>query len=158
MNRVLPEANVNSLYDTDFVEWSEQAAQRLRTGRIDEVDLALVAEEIEDLGKNHRLAVSSQMLHLLIHQIKRKIQPERETPSWRRSIVNAQEHIRGRLEAAPSLKPHLEDQLPQIYRRAIAGARFETGVQSRPLPDDCPFSVTQLLENFDLDWPESASA
>jgi len=52
----------------------------------------------------------------------------------------------------PSLKPHLEDQLPQ---RAIAGAGFEIRVQSRPLPDDCPFSVTRLLENFNLDCPKA---
>jgi hypothetical protein len=51
-----------TLYDIDFAEWSSQTAELLRAGRIDEVDLANVAEEIESLGKRDRWAVHSQML------------------------------------------------------------------------------------------------
>ena len=142
-----------TLYDTDFAEWSSQTAQLLRAGRIDEVDLASVAEEIESLGKRDRWAVHSQMLRLLLHQIKRRIQPERESASWRHSIINSQERIAGRLIDSPSLKRMLEKDLDDIYSRALRGALFETAVKTAQLPERCPFTLDQLLEEFDLTWP-----
>ena len=142
-----------TLYDTDFAEWSARMAELLRAGRLAEVDLEHVAEEIEDLGKRDRWAVSSQMLRLLLHQMKRRIQPERETASWRRSIVNSQERIAHRLKDSPSLVGYLEQELNDIYVRAARGAVFETGVKPASLPDRCPFTLDQLLGEFDLEWP-----
>jgi hypothetical protein len=142
-----------TLYDTDFVEWTALTAELVRTGRLDEVDLEHLAEEIEDLGKWDRWAVQSQMLRLLLHQVKRKIQPERETASWRHSIVNSQDRILGRLHDSPSLRRFLEAELQDIYTRAIRGALFETGVKNPALPERCPFPLDQLLDRFDLDWP-----
>jgi hypothetical protein len=49
-----------NLYDTDFAEWAGRTADLLRGGRLAEVDLQNVAEEIEDLGKSERSAVRSQ--------------------------------------------------------------------------------------------------
>ena len=142
-----------TLYDTDFAEWTARMAALLRAGRMAEVDLEHVAEEIEDLGKRDRWAVSSQMLRLLLQQMKRRIQPERETASWRRSIVNSQERIAHRLKDSPSLLGYLEQELPGIYLRAARGAVFETGVKSASLPDRCPFTLDRLLGEFDLEWP-----
>ena len=144
----------SNLYEHDFVEWSERTAELLRSRRFNEIeDVEHVAEEIEDLGKNHRYAVASQLLRLLLHQIKRHIQPERETVSWRHSILNAQERMARRLADSPSLYPYLESELPRIYERAVTGARLETRVHSCPLPETCPFPLAELLEKFDLEWP-----
>jgi hypothetical protein len=142
-----------TLYDTDFAEWSARMAELLRAGRVSEVDLEHVAEEIEDLGKRDRFAVYSQMLRLLLHQVKRQIQPERESASWRRSIINSQERIAHRLKDSPSLVTCLEHELADIYVRAVRGALFETGVKSARLPERCPFTLDQLLGEFDLEWP-----
>jgi hypothetical protein len=51
-----------SLYDTDFVEWTARTAELLREGRFDEVDLEHLAEEVEDLGRSDRAAVSSKWI------------------------------------------------------------------------------------------------
>ena len=142
-----------TLYDTDFAEWTARMAELLRAGRMGEVDLEHVAEEIEDLGKRDRWAVHSQMLRLLLHQIKRRIQPERDCANWRRSIVNSQERIAHRLKDSPSLMAYLEQELNDIYIRAARGALFETGVKSASLPAQCPFTLDQLLSEFDLEWP-----
>src|SRR5450432_1541688 len=140
-------------YDTDFVEWTARTAQLLRAGRIGEVDVEHLAEEIEDLGKRDRAAVHSQTIRLLLQQIKRRIQPERETASWRRSIVNSQERIAHSLKDSPSLRRFLERELTGLYIRAVRGALFETGMKSAPLPERCPFTLHQLLEEFDLELP-----
>src|SRR5438105_2292732 len=92
-----------TLYDADFAEWSAHTAALLRARRFDELDIENLAEEIESLGKSNRLAVHSQMRRLLIHQIKRRIQPKNETASWRRSILDSQHRITTLLNDSPSL-------------------------------------------------------
>src|ERR1700730_3338372 len=96
-----------SLYDTDFVEWTAQTAELIREGRFDAVDAEILAEEIEDLGKSARTAVRSQLLRMLMHLIKQRIQSDRDGSSWRTSIMSARQEIRLRLEDSPSLRRHL---------------------------------------------------
>lgn len=81
-------ATTKTLYDTDFVEWTARTAELVRSGRLSEVDLEQVAEEIEDLGKRDRASAESLLFRILLHQVKRKIQPERDGASWRKSIVD----------------------------------------------------------------------
>ena len=142
-----------TLYDTDFAEWSAQTAALLRARRFDQLDIDNIAEEIESLGKSNRLAVQSQMRRLLLHQIKRRIQPKKETASWRRSILDSQHRITALLSDSPSLARFLESDLDDIYRGAVRGALIETGLPEA-LPDRCPFTVGQLLRDFDLAWPD----
>ena len=142
-----------TLYDTDFVEWTAHTADLLRSGRLSEVDLEHVAEEIEDLGKRDRANVESFVFRILVHQIKRKIQPQRDGSSWRKSITSSQPILSRKLGDSPSLRRFLGNELQNIYRKAIRAAAFETGVEPQGLPETCPFTVDQLIENFELDWP-----
>jgi hypothetical protein len=43
-------AQAVDLYDTDFFEWTQRTAHRLRARRFAEVDVEHVAEEVEDMG------------------------------------------------------------------------------------------------------------
>lgn len=118
------------------MEWTTHTAALLREGRLDDVDLEHVAEEIEDLGKRDRHTVLLQLLRLLKHQITRKIQPERDGSSWRSSVTTSREKIELRIADSPSLRRLLEKNLQKTYRRAIKDALFETGLQWT-----CPNSV-----------------
>jgi Domain of unknown function DUF29 len=146
-------ATTKTLYDTDFAVWSSHTAELLRAGRVGEVDLEHVAEEIEDLGKSERSAVASLLFQIILHQATRKIQPERDGASWRHSIVTSQFNIERKLEDSPSLTRFLADNLESVYLRAARGARRETGIREAALPLRCPFTLDQLLEEFDLEWP-----
>src|SRR5437870_1161562 len=105
---------VKSLYDTDFVEWTDHTADLLRSGRIDEIDIEHLAEEIEDLGRNNRSAVRSQLGRMLMHLIKQKVQPELDGSRWQSSIVDAVREIRVKIEDSPSLRRHLKENLEKI--------------------------------------------
>ena len=74
MNRM--GVTTRTLYDRDFVEWTARTAGLLREGRLDEVDLENLAEEIETLGRSERSAVRSQLRRMLVHLVKLSIQPE----------------------------------------------------------------------------------
>jgi hypothetical protein len=135
-------------YETDFAAWADEMAAALRAGRLDEVDLENVAEEIEGLARAERRAVRSQLQRLMMHLLKYKIQPERAGKSWQNSIESARDKIRDELEDSPSLRRHLEGSLERVYRLAVAQALREArqGEKGRkPLPEHCPWNLDELL-------------
>ena len=56
-----------ALYDEDFYLWTQRAAELLRAGRPDQVDLENVAEEIESLGKSDKRELRSRLKVLIMH-------------------------------------------------------------------------------------------
>ena len=138
-------AITKTLYDTDFAEWSARTAELLRAGHLP-ADLENVAEEIEDLGKSERAAVGSQLERLLLHLAKQRIQPERDGASWRSSMTDARREIRRRIDVSPSLQRYLEESLALAYQRAVRDAIYETGTGNGVLPEQCPWSIEELLE------------
>jgi hypothetical protein len=44
----------------DFNAWTQHTAQLLREGRWDEIDMAQLIEEVEDLGRSERNSIKSQ--------------------------------------------------------------------------------------------------
>jgi hypothetical protein len=136
-----------TLYGTDFAEWSAQTAELLRQGRFDEIDIENVAEEIRSLGDSQFQGARSQLRRMLMQLIKQKIQPERDGASWRGSIVNAQREILDAIDSSPSLRRRLADRLGETYSQAIKDARYETGLDAKEIPPDCPFTLDQLLES-----------
>ncbi len=138
-------ATTKTLYNTDFAEWAARTAELVRAGRIEEVDLMHLAEEIEDLGKCERKAVRSQLRRMLLHLIKQEIQPDRDGATWRASVADARQEIVDDLADSPSLRPYLEVHLQEIYRQAVALAVIETGAATT-VPEQCPYTLDQLLK------------
>ena len=50
-------ASTVRMYDGDFYAWAVANAELIRAGRLDEVDLVHVAQELEGIGKSERRAV-----------------------------------------------------------------------------------------------------
>lgn len=146
-------AVTKTLYETDFVEWTERTAALLRAGRFDEADLEHAAEEIEDLGRSERSTVVSQLKRMIKHLLKQRIQPERDGTSWRRSISEGRDEIESRFDDSPSLRRYAEENLQKIYRRAVRDALMETGLTEQranlDLPADCPYTLEDLIESED---------
>lgn len=144
-----------ALYDTDFVEWTAHTAELLRQGRFDEVDREHVAEEIEDLGKRECKEARSELRRILMRLIERKIQPESAAAVWRGPIMNSRYEIRNMLDSSPSVRQRLAGDLAELYREAVQDV-LETADLSGNCPDlglpgTCPFTLSQLLEDDDLD-------
>lgn len=140
-----------TLYEIDFVEWTERTAALLRAGRFEEADIEHAAEEIGDLGRSERSAVTSQLKRMLMHLVKQRIQRERDGASWRRSIAEGRTEIESRFDDSPSLRRYAEEDLQRIYRRAVRDALLETGLEAQSaalnLPVECPYTLEDLLES-----------
>ena len=138
-----------TLYDTDFAEWSRQTAEMLRAGRLEELDLENVAEEIESLGKSEHAAVRCQIKLLLMHNVKQMIQPERDGTRWRLSIADARQTILDHIEDSPSLRKYLRDNLQRFYQDSVRLALIETeqAAAAESVPKKCPWALDALLKD-----------
>lgn len=75
--------NLNHVdHDKDFYAWTKETVQLLREGRINEVDIKNIAEEIEDMGNSNKRGVVSQLSRLIAHLLKWEYQPALRSNSW----------------------------------------------------------------------------
>ncbi len=140
-------------YEDDVVAWAAEQARLLRAGRFDLVDIAHVAEEIEDVGKSDQRELANRMAVLLVHLLKWQLQPERRGASWEITIRNQRRGIARRLAETPSLRAKLVESewWEGVWDDATAQAAEETGLAS--FPETCPWSTAEIL---DQEWlPES---
>ena len=132
-------------YETDIIVWANEQAALLRAGRFSDIDIARIAEEIEDVGKSERRELGSRMAVLLAHLLKWQFQPGRRGSSWRRTIKEQRRSIAAHLRETPSLKAALADPNWQVgvWADATAKAIDETGLDL--FPEDCPWEIEKVL-------------
>ncbi len=133
-------------YDQDFYAWLLENAELLREGRLDAVDTLHLAEELEGMGKSERRAIESYIKVIIVHLLKWRYQPERRGASWELSIANARDAISRRLEDSPSLRSRLPEMVSSRYPNARRHTALETGLLLGDLPDTCPFTIGELLD------------
>lgn len=141
---------MGSLYDADFLLWSEQQASLLRRfaagERVnDAVDWANLVEEVGDLGRSEFRAVESLLDVGLRHLILAHAAPRPEPVAhWRAEAQAALS--RAARQATPSMLPRLDlDDLCRGAREVAATKLADTGGLARPLPETCPFTAAELL-------------
>lgn len=142
----------HSTYDTDFNLWTQQQAALLRQGRFQAIDVVNLAEEIESMGKSDRRAIESYLANILFHLLKWQYQPERRSTSWKLSIRNSRHQVAKRLKESPSFKPSIADIIFDEYQLAKDYAADETGLPLATFPDQCQFTIEQVLDTEY--WPD----
>jgi hypothetical protein len=133
-------------YEQDFYAWTRRTAELLRAGRLDEVDIEHVAEEIEDMGRRDVRELNSRMQVLLAHLLKWQSQTDRRSASWRATITSERLELDGLVAQSPSLRPKLASGLADNYARAVLRAAAETGLGRERFPATCPYRVEQVLD------------
>lgn len=135
------------LYETDYFAWTRDTAAALRDGRVRDIDLAEVAEEIEDLGKSERRAFESALSQLFLHKLKWDYQPNLRGRSWEVSIQKQLRSLRRILRENPSFAPLLEqpDFIAEAYGDAVLDAMAETGLDASTFPSLCPYDAKERV-------------
>ena len=133
---------VSTLYETDFVQWTDRTVQLLRDRQFNELDLDNIIEEIEALGKRERQALFSNLKIVLLHLLKWQFQPSKRTNSWRATLREHRQRIQLQLKDSPSLKPYLSQSLDDCYANARDLAADETGLPLSSFPETCPYEIS----------------
>ncbi|MFM6347553.1 MAG: DUF29 domain-containing protein, partial [Dolichospermum sp.] len=106
------------LYDSDFDLWIEQTIQQLKDRQFERLDVEHLIEELQDLGKSEKRALESNLMVLLAHLLKLKIQgdaPDTMTGSWYDSINEHQQRVQKSLRDTPSLNSYLSTAVSSVY-------------------------------------------
>ncbi|MEM9275741.1 MAG: DUF29 domain-containing protein [Cyanobacteria bacterium P01_F01_bin.143] len=141
--------SIDTNYATDYNLWTQQTVKLLREHRWQEIDLENLLEEIEYLGKRERRAITSQLIHLLLHLLKWQYQPQKRSDSWLDAIADSRLQIELALKDSPSLKAYPSEQLNKTYQRARQGASKQTGLPLPTFPEECPYLLESVLNE---DW------
>ncbi len=123
-------------YDADVVVWANEQARRLRAGEFHRLDIAHIADEIEDVGKSEKREFESRMSVLMAHLLKWRHQPDRRGASWTGTIRVQRRQVKRKLDEVPSLKPLLRDLAwrQAVWDDALTSAFRDTGLERYPIP------------------------
>ncbi|CAK0765165.1 DUF29 family protein [Gammaproteobacteria bacterium] len=152
--------NLAELYDTDYNAWVIGNTELLRLGKLEQLDIAHLIEELEDMGKSAQHELTNRFITLLMHLLKWKYQlnllnerwKEFDGKSWRSTIIEQRTRIKMQIEEAPGLKNCLKDAFHKAYPGALRLAVKETGLPAKIFPQSCPFSLEQTMD--DDFWPK----
>jgi hypothetical protein len=140
----------NSLYETDFYQWTVEQSQFLELRKFGELDLVNLVEEIESLGRQERAELENRLAILLGHLLKWELQPGLRGKSWRLTIKEQRLQIQKLIRKNPSLKPYLSAAIADGFELALVLAEKETPLESQDLPQECPYTIEQI---FDPNFP-----
>jgi hypothetical protein len=142
----------HSLYDRDFHAWANEQAALLRSGKLAEVDIENVAEEIESIGRSEKRELVNRLTVILLHLLKWQFQPGLRSNSCRLSIEEQRYRLDHHMSDNSSLKAQLNQAMHDAYRLALVRAESETGLARSTFPTDCPYAFDQTISpDF---WPE----
>jgi Domain of unknown function DUF29 len=134
-----------SLYEQDFYLWLQTNINLLKEGKFAAIDLENLLEELESIGKNDKNALKSNLRILLMHLLKYKYQPEKQTNSWKYTIIEHRIRLEDTFKTSPSLYRFFEDIFHESYQYARKLAAAETGLSIQIFPLESPFTKEEVL-------------
>lgn len=143
---IMPDVDDADRYDRDYFAWLNEQADRLAAGRFSALDLKNLIEELRDLGRGEKREIQSRLGVLLLHLLKWGRQPENRSGSWRATIIEQRARILKRLQESPSLRNYPREILDEEYQLARAGAAAESNLNENAFPEQCPYTVDQVLD------------
>jgi Domain of unknown function DUF29 len=147
------------LYETDFYAWTQTQARELRrfakTRPILPLDLGHIAEELRDLGKSEHDAVFTLAQQIMQHFLLIEYSPAIDQRlHWADEIDAFRDQIGRKL--SPTIRRDLKRDLAEIF--GLARRRVQRKMERRgehaaaaSLPDDCPYSLEQILGDWEPD-------
>jgi Domain of unknown function DUF29 len=155
-------AQSDQLYEVDFYAWTRAQAKELRrlarTRPNVPLDLAHIAEEIQDLGKSEYEAAFSLSQRIIEHLLLIEHSPATDQRlHWADEIDDFRDAIDRRL--SPSIRRRLKRELDDAFARA--GRRVRRKMErygevraAATLPAQCPYTLDQVLGAW---LPEAAA-
>jgi len=142
-------------YQQDFYSWLCRNIELLRDGRLSEIDVENIAEELEGMSKSQQRELINRLKILFARLLKWQFQPDRRSTSWKRTILEQRSQIRQLLKISPSLKHQINEKITDAYTDAVEYASLETGIPQSDFPQTCPYFFEQAADkNF---YPDSGN-
>lgn len=138
--------HIKDLYSKDFFAWTQANIGFLRNNEFTSVDITNLILELEDMGSSNKNALENYLIHLMSHRLKWTAQPNLQCNSWKATITQAVLRIKKILKKNPSLKNFAEMAVIDCYEEALLEAVKDTGLEQSFFPEECPFTLDNILE------------
>ncbi|MGB3308151.1 MAG: DUF29 domain-containing protein [Nodosilinea sp.] len=139
-------SSLAQLYEQDYALWLDVSCRLLKAGRLSELDIANLLEELEDMGRSEKQSLTSNLIVVLRHLLKYAYQPGQRSNSWRFVLKEHRRRLQESLNTSPTLKAYFEEIFAVCYQEARDLAATETGVGIENFPLESPFSLEQSLD------------
>lgn len=137
---------MNTDYHYDLAAWAAHQAELLKAGRMQDLDVANLIEEMEAMSRKEHRELLNRMIILIAHLLKWQYQPTHRGISWIHTIDEQRLQISGLVEDSPSLKNHFNDGewLQKAWQQGVKQARNETGIKT--LPQQPIWTINEIRE------------
>ncbi|MBE9056167.1 DUF29 domain-containing protein [Sphaerospermopsis sp. LEGE 08334] len=142
-----PRQAIYEIYEQDYPEWLEITLNQLQNQDLENIDWEHLIEEITALGSEQRRKVESYLLRLLIHLLLYNYWSSEKDWSgrgWEKEIDNFRLELDLLLESKV-LYNHCEKVLDKIYSKARSNAIRKSELSPAIFPENCPYSLTEIL-------------
>ncbi|MGF1478195.1 MAG: DUF29 domain-containing protein [Cyanophyceae cyanobacterium] len=145
------EKDSDTLYDTDFYQWTQEQAKAIAAKDFENIDWKNLQEEIEALGRLEKREVKSLQRQLLIHLLLYQFwifNRDYYTKSWAKEILTFRIQLEDDL-APKTLYNYFASEANRTYKQAkklVEQKYIEAGLESPVFPEQCPYTVEQLLD------------
>ncbi|HAC64826.1 MAG TPA: DUF29 domain-containing protein [Cyanothece sp. UBA12306] len=133
---------MSNLYETDFIQWTEEQAKALSEHNEKALDWENLKEEIDDLGKEQINAVHSFLKQIIIHKLKLDYTNDiLSRRHWIDEIDDFQDEIERRLTKTLLNKINIEAEYERAKRKVLK-------MYDISLPAQCPYTFEDLMTRF----------
>lgn len=148
MTTQLTRTQIQNLYEQDYYLWLETTLKQIQQKDVEQLDWQHLSEEIEALGNEQRRKVESYLKQLLIHLLFYQYWDSERSycaSGWENEIDNFRDELEFLLRSK-TLYNYFLKQIERVYSKARKQAIKKTGLSPKTFPEQCPFTVEQILE------------
>lgn len=136
------------LYEQDFYLWIQTTVKLLREGKLEQLDIENLLEEIDSMGRSEKKELKTRLIVLIEHLLKLKYWTEEKdynARGWRNTVVEQRRQIIYTLADSPSLKSVLNDIFLDCYTDARNDTLRKYQLPYELFPEESPFSLFEVL-------------
>lgn len=137
---------LKTLYETDFNLWLDETANLLKEGKLNQLDIENLLEEIEGMSRSEKDVLESNLIRVLQHLLKWHYQPKRCSASWSYTIYEYSRRLNKAFKNSPSLKRYFDEVFDECYQEARKAASLKTSLLLNTFPPDCPYTHADVLD------------
>jgi hypothetical protein len=126
--------------------WLDRQIEYLRSHNFEQLDLANIIEELEDLGREQRNTCKSFCRQIIVHLLLIDYWHEHKQTRnhWRAEVASFQSDLQDRLTT--NYQNYLQENLQTIYHQSLKIVQRKTELSDR-FPENCPYTIEQIIED-----------
>jgi len=141
--------NLKKLYKSDYLAWYEMTLEQIKNDQLNDLDLDSLSEVLENLVRDTKRSGESYLRQIIIHLLLIEYW-EAESINrrhWAAEIVNFRNELE--TDMTRNLRKHLNEEKENNYQKAIRYVIAKTGLKKNTFPEQCPYTLEQLIND---DW------